>query len=105
MTDNDRSYDMSADIETTTYRGISSVQLADVLVKLVTADIRADAERFGNVTSWNGLHEVCDANDYLADAARQFFGGDSWEHDEAVVAWESDGVALAESVIWTKGVG
>ena len=96
---------MTAAIEPIAFRSISSVELADVLANMVTADIQADAERFGNVTTWTDLHGVCDANEYLIEATEHFFGGQTWEYDEAVLAWENDAVAIAETVLWPKGVG
>lgn len=43
---------------------------ATVLETLVRADIAADPARFGTARSWQDLHDVCDANDYLEEADR-----------------------------------
>jgi hypothetical protein len=47
-------------------------QYAEELVRLVRIDREREPERFGSVNSWEELHGVCDANEYLIEADEKF---------------------------------
>lgn len=47
-------------------------QYAARLEELVLAEVAAEPARYGGIASWEDLHTVCDANEFVIDADESF---------------------------------
>lgn len=91
----------------------SVIAYGETLARLVRADYSADPEAFGGTRSWEDLHGVCDANDFLQLADEEH--GRDYPDTEGMTIPEMDAamdeyngfvnaaVAYAEGVLFNGG--
>lgn len=73
--------------------------LADEIVRLCRIDFAAEPERYGKVTSWEELHDVCDANEFLIEAEENLSVGMDYG-DPAFHTLANDAVEIAQAALW-----
>lgn len=78
-------------------REVSTAQHAAEMAKAIRAAVALEPERFGSCRSWEDLHAVCDANEFVIEADAVF--GEVREYDEDYFAFVNNAQALTEVLL------
>lgn len=83
----------------------TTAQYAARLEELVLADLAAEPARYDGVASWEALHDVCDANEFVLECDESFGYAFPAQHDapeewDAYVAVVNEAIAVVEKRIF-----